>query len=321
MGDPNPAKERQLAVRIASTANVSEKEALRIWIERLLEVKSSNLSAAQKAKQAISVTTASSVVLPTVKIIARETKRLAWDNRGLQGRLGIGGAAVGLALFGGQGAGIAALGTAIGVPLWVVFGAGAAFLGVLYEELTRTNPDAKTSCQVFGPEREQEHLRVITVHSSARRNAAPLDSDGRNQETRRIMDHSKCIVLKAGLSEQPEPQIISIEQFFDGNDDLGSIGCNLVEHPGLDVFRNILTGLLQRPDVQAVYAQISELDPGDDCWPFTDTILVAGTIPTEDLRATVSALEPDEIGTAEEFGVSPSIATKHSSPVLAIWWD
>jgi hypothetical protein len=81
------------------------------------------------------------VVLPAVKIIARETKRLGWDDRSLPGRLGIGGAAVGLALFGGQGAGVAALGTAVGVPLWVVFGAGATFLGVLYEEITRKKPN------------------------------------------------------------------------------------------------------------------------------------------------------------------------------------
>jgi hypothetical protein len=38
----------------------------------------------------------------------------------------------------GQGAGIAALGGAIGLPLWVVFGAGGAFLGVLIEEIRKS---------------------------------------------------------------------------------------------------------------------------------------------------------------------------------------
>lgn len=156
MSDSSPEKRRQLAVRIASTANASEKEAIRLWIERLLEIKASNLPAMQKAKQAVLVTGASNVVLPTVKMIARETKRLAWDDRGLKGRLGVGGAAVGLALFGGQGAGIAALGTAIGVPLWVVFGAGAAFLGVLYEEITGKKPDSKTTYRVIDAEREDK---------------------------------------------------------------------------------------------------------------------------------------------------------------------
>src|SRR5678815_6026954 len=101
-------------------------------------------------------------------------------------------------------------------------------------------------------------------------------------------DATKRDRLIARLSNEPEPQIAEIETFFDGNDDLGSIGCNLMEHPGIDTFRDTLTGLLHRPDVQAVYVQISELDPGEDCWPFTDTILVVGAIPAEELRSAVS---------------------------------
>ena len=135
------------------------------------------------------------------------------------------------------------------------------------------------------------------------------------------MDDSKCKKLKADLAAQPEPQIVAIERFFDGNDDLGSIGCNLMEHPGVDTFRDVLTGLLRHPDVQAVYAQISELDPGEGCWPFTDTVLVVGAVPAEELRSAVSVLEPDEIGAASEFGVSSSIAEWYGSPVLAVWWD
>lgn len=155
MSDSRIEKQKELAVRIASNASRSEKEALRLWIERLLEIKASSLPVAQKAKQALSATSGSDVILPTVKIIAREAKRLAWDDRGLKGRLGMGGAAVGIALFGGQGAGIAALGTAIGVPLWVVFGAGAAFVGLLYEQITGKAPVQKTSYRVIDAEREE----------------------------------------------------------------------------------------------------------------------------------------------------------------------
>jgi hypothetical protein len=46
------------------------------------------------------------------------------------------------------------------------------------------------------------------------------------------MDDAKCESLKAELASQPEPQIVPIDRFFDGNDDLGSIGCNLIDHPG-----------------------------------------------------------------------------------------
>lgn len=135
------------------------------------------------------------------------------------------------------------------------------------------------------------------------------------------MDESKCKALKADLAGQPEPQLVSVERFFDGNDDLGSIGCNLIEHPGVAAFRDVFSDLRRRPDVRAVYASISELDPGEDCWPFTDTIIVVGTIPINELRSAVAMLEPDEIDTAEELGVRLSAAARGGLPALAVWWD
>ena len=136
MNDNVDLAQRNLAVRISKSASAAEKEAIQQWIERLLVVRASELSVIRKAKLAITVTADSKVILPTVKLIGRELKRLAWDDRSIKARFGLGGTAIALAAFGGQGAGIVALGTGIGVPLWVVFGAGATFLGVLYEEIT-----------------------------------------------------------------------------------------------------------------------------------------------------------------------------------------
>ena len=135
------------------------------------------------------------------------------------------------------------------------------------------------------------------------------------------MDAAKCRALKCDLAAQPEPPLVAIERFFDGNDDLGSIGCNLMPHPGIEAFRDILTGLLRRPDVTAVYAQITELDPGEGCWPFTDTIAVVGVVSAAELRRAVAPLQPDEVGTAAELGLSPAIGRQHGAPVLGLWWD
>ncbi|KQP30603.1 hypothetical protein ASF49_13955 [Methylobacterium sp. Leaf104] len=85
----------------------------------------------------MALTFASKAVWPVVKIIGRQTKRVTWDDRSTTARFGLGGAIAGAVLFGGQSAGIAALGTAVGVPLWVVLGAGASFANVLREELSR----------------------------------------------------------------------------------------------------------------------------------------------------------------------------------------
>ena len=86
---------------------------------------------------AIALTASSQAAVTAAKIVARNLKRMAWDERSTAARFGLGGAALGLAAFGSQGAGIAALGTAVGVPLWVVSGAGASMAGVLLEELKR----------------------------------------------------------------------------------------------------------------------------------------------------------------------------------------
>ncbi len=133
------------------------------------------------------------------------------------------------------------------------------------------------------------------------------------------MDIVKCRTLKADLESEPEP-LIEIDRFFDGNDDLGSIGCNLLEHPGIERFRDILVGLERRPDVQGVYAQIAELDPGEDSWPFTDTVLVVGSIDPDTLRGLVAPLRPDEVGPAAT-GLPPSISEKHDGTVSVVWWD
>jgi len=135
------------------------------------------------------------------------------------------------------------------------------------------------------------------------------------------MDVTKRNKLIGGLLNQPAPPVVEIERFFDGNDDPGSIGCNLVNHPGVEIFKKSLIGLTRRGDVEAVYAQIAEIDPGAGSWPFTDTVFVAGRIELEDLRKLLEPLQPDEVGLGKHFGVPPIITDRHKQPVLAAWWD
>jgi hypothetical protein len=136
------------------------------------------------------------------------------------------------------------------------------------------------------------------------------------------MEQARCEALKRELAAMPEPQVIPIERFFDGNDDPASIGCNLAKHPGVQAFRDVLAGLRGKPGVEGVYAQIFEVDPGEEYWPFTDTVLVVGSIPATELRTAVRSLKPDEVHPVERDDVPPAIAEKHgSSPVLAVWWD
>lgn len=146
-------KQRQVATYVAANTTDVERAALMHWARQLLEIRDSDLPATKKASEALRLTARSKVIWPSAKIIGREVKRHAWDERSLKGRMGLGAAGIGAAIFGGQGAGIAALGTAIGVPLWVVLGAGGAFAGMLIEELSgKKNP--KTTYTVIDAEKD-----------------------------------------------------------------------------------------------------------------------------------------------------------------------
>jgi hypothetical protein len=132
----------------------------------------------------------------------------------------------------------------------------------------------------------------------------------------------KETALKTALAAQGRhAPITGIEQFFDGNEDEGSIGCNLMEHPGLDAFRSILVGLLKRSDVEAVYAQIAEIDPGAGLWPFTDTVFVVGSITPNDLAQLLAPLQPDEVAHASDDMVPAPVREARQGQVLYAWWD
>ncbi len=129
--------EREVALMIVQNSTPEDRLILSKWAEELLALKELNTGKLEKAKKAISLTLQSKAAISAAKIITRKLKKVAWDDRSTAARFGLGGAAAGLAFFGGQGAGIAALGTAVGVPLWVVLGAGSSMAGILLEELTR----------------------------------------------------------------------------------------------------------------------------------------------------------------------------------------
>ena len=152
-GENEGKRSREIANLIVESASPQERTALQTWAQYLLDIKYSNSSALTKLIKSLSLSNAAKAALPIVKIVLRRTKKHVWDNRSTTARMGMGGILVGASIFGGKNAGIAALGTAIGVPLWVVFGAGASFLNVLREELLRKNHEFDTTYTVLDAEK------------------------------------------------------------------------------------------------------------------------------------------------------------------------
>ncbi len=134
MGDLQERKQTyELAQRVWEQTAPAEREALLTWLRDLAKIRDSGDTLPSRAYQALSCTLSSKAVWPLVKQLGRETKRLGWDERSSRWRAFLGGSGAGLLLLGTQGAGIAALGGAIGVPLWLVVGSGAAVLDALID--------------------------------------------------------------------------------------------------------------------------------------------------------------------------------------------
>ena len=144
MNEPDEvaSKSREMAVAVVNRATPTERELLSTWAKTLIAIRDSDLSMFDKIKQSISETANSPALLPIFKVAFQEIEKVVWSDRGIPARFAIVAATGALALS-GSGAGIAALGGAIGLPLWVVFGAGGAFIGTIVDEIAKQGEDDK----------------------------------------------------------------------------------------------------------------------------------------------------------------------------------
>ncbi len=117
--------------------------------------------------------------------------------------------------------------------------------------------------------------------------------------------------------------VVSLEDFFTGNNDLGSIGCNLDKHPGLLKFYGILRAIRERPEVQAVLVTIYEVDEDDKSkWPFSERVYVYTSATPEQLREWAAELHADEVEEGFVGGAPPAAPSlKPNMKVLSLWWD
>lgn len=120
----------------------------------------------------------------------------------------------------------------------------------------------------------------------------------------------------------PEP-VVSLENFFDGNDDAGSIGCNLTGHPGPHRFFAVLRDVRERPEVQDVRVGISEV-MADGEWPFSDHVYVVTSASADDVLRWTSALAPEpDVASGWWNDVPPAkpFVVPQGMHVLTLWWD
>ncbi|MGO8672033.1 MAG: hypothetical protein ACLQVD_11780 [Capsulimonadaceae bacterium] len=123
-----------------------------------------------------------------------------------------------------------------------------------------------------------------------------------------------------GNHEAPPP-VVALEDFFDGNDDIGSIGCNLDEHPGPQAFFATLRDIRQKPGVQDVLVEILEVEDGE--WPFSDRVYVLSSAPLDTVEEWFDPLQPDEVTEGIPWNRPPR-GLPEPAPKMTVysaWWD
>jgi hypothetical protein len=132
----------------------------------------------------------------------------------------------------------------------------------------------------------------------------------------------KILALKVAGGPHRCP-VVTIRDFFTGNTDAASIGCNLFEsHPGLAKFHEVFVKVEQKPEVFAVRIFIYEIQPErPDFWPFADRAFVVTKASIPEVKKWFADLLPDDVYEEQSLELIGMPSVPHGYRILTVWWD
>ena len=153
--------------------------------------------------------------------------------------------------------------------------------------------------------------------ATARRSTSSLD---RKMDAIERITERACRLGHPDAPGTPRP-LLTIQEFFEGNDNVGSIGCNLSSQPSPSSFYDLFTRIAARPGVLDVRVQITMFD--DPVWPFSDTVYIMTTAAPEEVASWFDEdLKPDEVGEGFIPGQEYEPYTvPEGAHVVCCWWD
>jgi hypothetical protein len=120
--------------------------------------------------------------------------------------------------------------------------------------------------------------------------------------------------VSAMVDEGDRLVAVPVDDFFNGNSDEKSIGVNLLEeqHIGLSGFRRVLSEIRDRPDVQDIFIELTEIVDVDDeedadIWPTGCVAFIITSASLKDVEQWVAPLHPRHI--SEGWNVRAGIKT------------
>lgn len=117
--------------------------------------------------------------------------------------------------------------------------------------------------------------------------------------------------------------LVTLEEFFEGNDDPGSIGSNLPEPSEPRQFYELLLEIRKKPGVADVRIEVMQLeDPAG--WPITDTIWIIASSSPEEVRSWFpEAMSPDVVydGFTTAAGPLEAYSIPEGMRAVGMWYD
>lgn len=113
----------------------AEQQRLLGWSRGLTEIHYGTLPGFKKAVAMLALTRDRKVAWPLLKLLSLALKHSLWDARSWTLRLGLGAVIATFVAIGNAGAAIVTLGGWIGLPLWMLIGAGGVLAGLLADRI------------------------------------------------------------------------------------------------------------------------------------------------------------------------------------------
>ncbi len=132
-------------------------------------------------------------------------------------------------------------------------------------------------------------------------------------------------IARAGdLADLATPRpLVSLEEFFEGNDDHGSIGYNFYpDQPAPSEFFEVFKRIRSRPEVSDVRVELCQHETPDE-WPSTDTVWIITSAPISEVKTWLGErFHADDIfdGWTDHVRREPYAVPPGMKPI-GIWWD
>jgi hypothetical protein len=134
----------------------------------------------------------------------------------------------------------------------------------------------------------------------------------------------KRINRNGNISDRTTPRpLITLEEFFNGNNDYASIGYNFhPKQPSPQEFYALLLSIRKKPEVHNVLVQISDQE-GPENWPFTELIWIITSAESKQVEKWLGKkFHADNLlnGFPESIKVE-KLKIPDNMNAIGVWWD